>query len=148
MAEPDIRDAELTKLRDTALVLAQTHDDIRGRKVVDRNGNAIGTVADLFIDEEHKRVRMMQVRAGGFLGIGDRHYLLPIDVITSFVDGIVHVDATREHVLASPIYDPHLVDGPSRGAWGTYYGYYGIMPYWSAGYMYPELPMSQNFPRT
>jgi len=75
MANHATHDCELARLNDTNLMLAEDHQDIRGCKVVDRHGDEIGHVDDLFIDETEKRVRMLQIRAGGFLGLGERHFL-------------------------------------------------------------------------
>ena len=43
--------------------------DIRTTKVLDRHGEAIGHVSDLFVDQNEKKLRMLQVAAGGFLGL-------------------------------------------------------------------------------
>ncbi len=36
--------------------------DLRGRKVLDNSGEEIGTVQDLFVDEEEKELRYLDVR--------------------------------------------------------------------------------------
>jgi hypothetical protein len=84
---------------------------------------------------------MLEVRAGGFLGIGDRHFLIPIDAISRVSKEDVHVNETRERIVQSPVYDPTLKVAPAPNAWEPYYGYYGFSPYWGAGYMYPSFPM-------
>ena len=65
---------ELAKLSETDLILADSTEDIRGRKVVDSNGEDMGHVGALFIDRDERKVRLLEIRAGGFLGIGDRHF--------------------------------------------------------------------------
>ena len=131
----------MQKLNDTNLTLADSRQDIRGRKVIDRHGEEIGHVSDLFIDEAERNVRMLQISAGGFLGLGDRHFLLPVDAISTVGKDEVHIDQTREHVVNSPAYDPKLIARPSREYWEPYYGYYGLSPYWGTGYMYPGVPL-------
>jgi sporulation protein YlmC with PRC-barrel domain len=135
---------ELEKLSDTDLALADVDQDIRGRKVVDRNGEDIGHVSNLFIDTGERKVRMLEVRAGGFLGLGDRHFLLPVDAITSVGKDDVHVDQTREHILNSPVYDPSLIELPDHEYWEPFYGYYGLPPYWGNAYTYPGFPLSRE----
>ncbi len=49
----------------------------------------------------------------------------------------VRVDTTREHVVGSPAYDPAIVKTRS---FDDYYGYYGVAPFWTAGYAYPPYP--------
>jgi hypothetical protein len=102
----------------------------------------------LFIDQIERKVQLLEVRAGGFLGLGDRHFLLPVSAITSVTKGEVHVNQTREHIVGSPVYDPALIVAPTREYWGQYYGYYGMSPYWGSGFMYPYYPISREYPDT
>jgi len=132
----------LEKLSDTDLTLAAPEQDIRGRDVVDLRGTKIGHISELFIDEDERKVRMLEIRVGGFLGIGDRHFLLPVDAITKVDEDAVHVNETRERIVHSPIYDPTLIVAPTPASWEPFYGYYGLSPYWGAGYLYPNFPMS------
>ncbi len=119
----------LIRLGDSELTLAQPADDVRGRTVVDRNGQEIGDVDGLIIDERERRVRLLQVGSGGFLGIGKQKVLVPVEAVTS-IDDLVHVDNQREHVAAGPVYDPDLV--PGRAHIEDLYTYYGVVPYWRA----------------
>src|SRR5205823_1454428 len=120
------------------LTVADHTHDIRGRKVVDRSGEEIGDVDELFVDEGEQRVRFIRVASGGFLGLVETKFLMPVDAITYIDDDIVHVDQTREHVAGAPPYDPELVEEPS---WLDYYAYYGYDPYWDPAYMYPPYPI-------
>lgn len=140
--------AELEKLTDTDLALADSAQDIRKSKVIDSQGQEIGHVSDLFIDRSERKVRMLEVRAGGFLGLGDRHFLLPVDAISRVAKGEVHVNQTRDRVAGSPVYDPTLIVEPVRTYWEPYYGYYGLSPYWGAGYLYPQFPISGDLADT
>ncbi|MFD1733264.1 PRC-barrel domain-containing protein [Deinococcus malanensis] len=60
----------LERLKDTYLSISTSEPDIRGRKVIDRNGEDVGHVEALFIDQGEKKVRILQIHAGGFLGWG------------------------------------------------------------------------------
>jgi sporulation protein YlmC with PRC-barrel domain len=135
---------ELEKLKDTGLELDDDTQDIRNRKVVDAHDQDLGHVSALFIDRRERKVRMVEIRTGGFLGIGDRHVLLPVDAITRVGKSDVHVNQTRERIIASPAYDPKLTETPTREYWEPYYGYYGLLPYWNAEYMYPHFPTSAD----
>jgi sporulation protein YlmC with PRC-barrel domain len=128
----------LEKLKDTTLTLSDSSQDIRGRKVIDRHDEEIGHVTALFIDKGERKVRMLEIRAGGFLGLGDRHFLLPVDAITSVAKDEVHVNETREHIVNSPAYDPSLTETPTQESWAPLYGYYGFSPFSSTGYVYPR----------
>ena len=129
--------ASLHKLSDTNLVVADPVEDVRGKKVVDRFGDEIGSVDDLLIDDREKKVRFLQIASGGFLGIGETTFLLPVDAVKKIIGDTVHIDKTREHIAGSPRYDPDLIDDRYLN---DIYGYYGFAPYWGPGYVYPAYP--------
>ena len=110
-------DTALEELKNTKLTLDDPLQDIRGRKVIDQNGEAVGHVDALFIDEEERKVRMLKVRAGGFLGLGDRYFLLPAEMITSIERDEVRVNETRERIVNTPAYDPNLTVTPIPNTW-------------------------------
>jgi sporulation protein YlmC with PRC-barrel domain len=138
----------LLSVTDEAITVADTSEDVRGHAVVDRNGEDIGKVDDLLVDDGGRKVRFLQIKEGGFLGIGGRTFLIPVDAVARIEDDTVHVDQTGEHVGAGPTYDPVIA---SDDAWrneayreGGYYeglyGHYGYAPFWAPGYAYPGYP--------
>jgi len=129
--------ATLEKLSDANLTVADPNEDIRGRKVLDKNGDEVGTVDDLLIDDRERKVRLLEVASGGFLGLGATKVLIPVEAITT-IDEQVHINHTREHVARAPRYDPDLVQ--DQHYLGGVYGYYGYGPFWGAGYGYPMFP--------
>jgi sporulation protein YlmC with PRC-barrel domain len=135
------REAILIRLRDTEYVLKNDEDDIRGRKVVDENGDEIGRVAELLIDENEKRVRFIGVEEGGFLGIGARELMIPVDAVRSVDEETVRISHSRDKVASAPKFDPELAEC-------DYYenvcAHYGYPPFWSGAYMYPNLPMCRH----
>ena len=132
----------LEPLSQSDLTLRDPAEDIRDRTVYDRNGDEVGTVKDLMIDREESKVRFVELGAGGFLGIGEDVFLIPVDAITGIDDRGVHIDKTREHVAGGPAYRPDLV--ADMGHYGDVYGYYGYAPFWGGAYTYPAYPY---FPR-
>jgi sporulation protein YlmC with PRC-barrel domain len=144
MHQQPTKSTELERLADTGLELADVDQDIRNRQVIDKNGDHIGHVSSLFIDPDERKVRMLEIRAGGFLGLGERQFLLPVDAITSVGKRDVHVNQTRERITQSPAYDPALIEKPAQAYWEPYYGYYGLSPYWSTGYEYPHYPINDE----
>ncbi len=137
----DMQNDVLVKLSDAGLTLSDPDHDIRGRKVIDQHGDDIGHVSGLFIDKAQKKVRLLQVAAGGFLGLGERHFLIPVEAVLSVTQDEVRISHSREHVVNSPSYDPKLTEqAPSLAFWEPYYGYYGYQPYWGGGGLgYPLL---------
>jgi hypothetical protein len=138
-------DMPLTKLRDSNLELEDDRQDIRGRSVVDQDGKTVGHVRALFIDSSERKVRVLDIAGGGFLGMGDQHFLLPIDAITKVDKAKVHVNETADRIQHSPVYDPELITAYNQHYWAPYYGYYGSSPYWSAGYRYPNYRNWYNY---
>lgn len=130
--------AMLVKLSETDETVARTDEDIRDYHVKDRNGEDLGTVDDLLIDPDARKVRFLVIASGGFLGMGKDKSFLPVDAITRIDDDEVHIDQTREHVAGAPAYDPDLVY--DKTYYGDVYGYYGFGPFWAYGYSYPPYP--------
>lgn len=134
----NIGTATLQKLSDSTLTVADKAEDVRGRKVLDKAGEDVGTVDDLMIDDRESKVRFLLVGSGGFLGLGDTKVLIPVDAITRVTADAVYIDHTREHVAGGPGYDPEMITDP--GHLGKVYNYWGVPPYWTPGYMYPMYP--------
>ena len=101
--------AKLVRLSDTELTIANPAEDIRDRTVVDRNGEDIGEVEDLLIDAHEKRVRLLEVASGGFLGSGKTKFLLPVEAIIRISNDTVYVNQTRQYIAGAPHYDPDLI---------------------------------------
>lgn len=137
--------ATLVRLSDTGLTLADPEADVRGMTVVDTNAEDAGRVDDLVIDEAERHVRFLEVGSGGFLGIGKEKRLIPVDAVTG-IDDKVHINQDRDRIAAGPGYDPELSPIPDRPDLEDVYGYYGVMPFWGAGYTYPLYPYRRQKP--
>jgi sporulation protein YlmC with PRC-barrel domain len=127
--------AGFVRLGETNLTVAEPKDDIRGRKVTDHAGDEMGKVKSLFVDEDAKQVRFFEMESGGLFGFGSETRLIPLEAIETVTEDEVRVDAAREHVQRSPIYDPEVTY--DERYYGDVYGYYGFAPYWGAGPPYP-----------
>jgi sporulation protein YlmC with PRC-barrel domain len=125
----------LMRLGDSDQMLADPAQDIRGHKVIDRDGTEIGKVDDLLVDNEHQKVRMLRVEHGGLLGIGATPLFLPVDTVEHVEDDKVMIGRSQVQVVGAPEYDPELVDRDERMA--ELYDYYGYAPYWAPGYIPP-----------
>jgi sporulation protein YlmC with PRC-barrel domain len=126
MTERTSEEVNLVKLSDSDLVLADPEQDVRGLEVYDNNSDQIGSVADLYVDEEHHRVRFLDVRAGGFLGIGEKNFLIPVQAVLEVEEGNLTVDQSRQKVLDSPPFDTSVV--PQGSYQRDIYDYYGYTP--------------------
>ena len=100
---------------------------------------AIGSIDDMFFDDEQWILRWLVVDTGTWLP--GRRVLLPPHVcgIPDAVRDQVPVNLDREQIKASP---PADADGPvSRQTEADLYAHYGWDPYWGAGSGYPGAPL-------
>jgi sporulation protein YlmC with PRC-barrel domain len=74
--------------------------DLQGWDVVDRDGEKIGTIADVLIDRRGK-IRFVDVE----YGFPRKHILLPTDLL-EWGDARLILAASRERALTLPPYDP------------------------------------------
>lgn len=123
MTERTSREADLVKLSDSEYVLRDPGQDIRNLDVYDSSGEPVGSVADLYVDEEQHKVRFLDVRAGGFLGLGEKNFLIPAEAVLSVDEEKVTVDHSRQKVVDSPPFDASVV--PEADYQRDIYDYYG-----------------------
>jgi sporulation protein YlmC with PRC-barrel domain len=136
-------DAVLSMLSHSGQTVASPDEDIRGRKVKDKDGNDLGKVDDLLIDEREGKVRLMLVEHGGFLGLGRTKSFIPVAAINRISGDEVHINHSRQHVASGPGYDPELVQ--DKAYLGAHYDHYISGP-WGAGYGFPGFPGSPDYP--
>jgi sporulation protein YlmC with PRC-barrel domain len=117
----------LTRLRDIGRAVSSSDEDIRGRMVKDKNGQDLGRIEDLLVDDVKWKVRFMEVASGGILGFGVSKSFIPVDAITRMTADNVYISHTLEHVAGAPRYDPTLVaiDVNYLMELYPYYGYPG-----------------------
>jgi sporulation protein YlmC with PRC-barrel domain len=97
----------------------QSVQSLIGTNVYGANGREAGEVENLLIDSAG-RVRAAVVEWGGFLGIGERQAMVPIERIQlGGQNGRATLDMTREELEALPRYDRNSVAGyASERGWG------------------------------
>jgi sporulation protein YlmC with PRC-barrel domain len=98
----------------------QRAQSLVGTNVVGANGRDAGEVENLLIDRSGQ-VRGAVVEWGGFLGIGERRAVVPIEQIQFGAggDGRARLDMTREQLERLPPYDRNnLADYGNRHGWG------------------------------
>ena len=117
----------LVRLSESGLALEDLTQDVRGLDVYDEDGDQMGTVEDLYADAEERKVRFLDVTAGGFLGLGERRFLIPVEAVSEVrEDGVVVVDQKRRKVAESPLFDADVVPQPPYQ--DELYEYYGYLP--------------------
>lgn len=128
----------LRGLNKERLTVSDPAEDVRGYRVLDKADTDIGEVDDLIVEDGKHVVRFLRVSAGGFLGVGETKFLIPVDAITSIGDGQLHVDQTKDHIASGPRYDPDLMNKPYHLT--SVYEHYGFLPFWESAYLRPLFP--------
>jgi len=100
--------------------------ELRQRRVFDSGGRYIGDVANLYVDDD-RNLHFVDVVSGGFLGLGRKHYLLPVEAIEDETPGAVRLRVDEGQVQRAPtLANPQV--GPDeelqRGV-REHYGYGG-----------------------
>jgi sporulation protein YlmC with PRC-barrel domain len=118
--------------------MIQTVRDLRGDEIMARDG-AIGSVDDVYFDDERWAVRYLVVDTGSWLP-GKRVLISP-----AVVDGaisnpaVVHLELTREQVQNAP---EERSDLPiSRQYEKALAAYFGYPPYWAGPMLWGRTPL-------
>jgi len=117
--------SNLAKLSELDVPLEESWQDIRDLDVYDVADQQIGTVEDLYVDQGARQPRFLVVSAGGFLGVGKKHFLAPVEEVSRDVgEERVTVTVPKDKVLNSPGFDPDAgVPNPDlQRAISAYYG--------------------------
>ena len=97
------------KFSDSDFVFENPEQDIRGKDVYVVDGEQIGSVDDLYIDRQERKVRFLEVGAGGFLGLGEKHFLIPVEYVTEVGEVRITIEPGREMATGSPPFDTTVV---------------------------------------
>ena len=105
---------------------------LTGDKIRNPGGEKLGHLEEIVIDLEGGRVAYAVLASGGFLGLGDRYFAIPWDLIE--VDTVNHevvVDLDKEDLENAPGFDRDSWPQTHDRAWMVdVYRHYGRKPYW------------------
>ena len=102
MMHPTYAGIGLVRLSDSDFVPQNPEDDLRGKDVYDAQGQRIGSVEDLYIERKEREVRFLEVGAGGFLGIGEKRFLVPVEAVTQVTEDRVTIEPERTQKVEGP----------------------------------------------
>jgi sporulation protein YlmC with PRC-barrel domain len=112
-------------------------DDIVGCKVENAKGENLGKIESLMIDLSEGRVIYAVLSFGGFLGVGEKLFPVPLDALAFRSDdkGEVQrcvIDIDKETLKNAPGYDKNnLPSTADRSYAQSVYTFYGFTPWWS-----------------
>jgi hypothetical protein len=97
---------------------------MRQKRVLDSGDRFVGTVANLYVDEDSRQLRFVDVLTSEFLGLERKHYLVPVEAVSEEDSGSITLGVDQEAVESAPPFpDPHV--GPDEEYQRTIREHYG-----------------------
>ena len=110
-----------------------TAKTINGDKVINMAGEHLGKIEDLMIDLENGRVAYAVLSFGGFLGIGDKHFAIPLEALSYRPnERDFTIDVSKDVLEKAEGFDKDNIPS-NREALASIYTHYGYKPYWQTG---------------
>ena len=118
------RRPKLVKLSDADFRLDEPWQGIRGLDVYNLDGEQAGSVEELYVEPDSRFPRFLVVSAGGFLGMGKKRFLVPIEEVSRDMgEERVTVNRDSDKVAGSPKFDTD--EAPSPDVQRAVLAYYG-----------------------
>jgi sporulation protein YlmC with PRC-barrel domain len=103
-----------------------------GKEVVNPNGENLGTIYDVIIDLQIDHIAYMVLSFGGFMGIGEKLFVVPAKALQPQPGGDKMVlNVEKDRLKEAPGFDRDNWPNLANREWGTQiHEYYGVAPYW------------------
>jgi sporulation protein YlmC with PRC-barrel domain len=102
----------------TSIVLRGT--ELIGMSVKDADGRTIGAINDLMVDLGNNQVRYLAVSYGGFLGLGDKLFAVPLSAFDMNTKGdtrFLVLDLPEERLKKAPGFDQNHWPDTADSKW-------------------------------
>ncbi len=105
---------------------------IIGCKVENPQGEDLGKIETLIVDIHENRIVCAVLSFGGFLGLGEKLFPVPLDALMFSADGERAIfDIDKDRLKNAPGYErDRLPDMRDRNWTSRIYSHYGYTPYW------------------
>ena len=105
---------------------------ILGAKVINTAQEDLGKIEDLVIDARNSRVAYAILSFGGVLGLGDKHFAIPWEVLTfDLSQKMAVIDIDKDRLKNAPGFDKDDWPDLANEKWGAnVHDYYQCKPYW------------------
>lgn len=109
---------------------------IVGARVENPAGEHLGKIEGVMLDLDEGRVLYAVLSFGGFLGMGDKLFPVPLEALMFSTDERGHIrkcifEADKQKLKDAPGYErDSLPDWSDRNYAGIVYAFYGYDPYW------------------
>jgi len=104
---------------------AAPQHEMRQKSVLDSGGSVVGTVANLYVDEDSRQLRFLDVLTSDFLGLERKHHLLPVEAVSDQDPGSITLGVDQRVMRSAPEFpNPHVApDGDYQRIIRELYGY-------------------------
>jgi sporulation protein YlmC with PRC-barrel domain len=106
---------------------APPHHEIREKTVLDSGDRIVGTVANLYVDEDSGQLRFVDVlTTSGLLGLERKQQLVPVEAASEGDSGSITLGVDLQSVQSAPPFpNPHVV--PDEAYQRTIREHYGFV---------------------
>lgn len=121
-----VTNLEFADAADTSTVLKAS--SLIGKKVQDTDGKKLGDIKDLVIDPVDGSISYAVLDFGGFLGIGDKYFAVPWEVLQLTKDPkAIVLDVSKKDLKLAPGFDKDNWPDLSKPEYAVIvYEYYGV----------------------
>jgi hypothetical protein len=106
---------------------APPHHEIREKTVLDSGDRIVGKVANLYVDEESRQLRFVDVlTTSGLLGLERKHHLLPVEAVREEGPGSITLGVDQQTVESAPTF-PNPRIAPNEEYQRTIHEHYGYV---------------------
>ena len=104
---------------------APPHHEIRQKTVFDSGDRSVGAVANLYVDENSRQLRFVDVVTSDFLGLERKRHLLPVEAVSEEDPGWITLRVDQDTLESAPTFsNPHVVpDEDYQRTIREHYGY-------------------------
>ena len=104
---------------------ASPQHEVRQKRVLDSGGSVVGTVANLYVNEDSKQLRFLDVVTSDFLGLERKHHLVPVEAVSDQDPGSITLGVDQGVVRSAPEFpNPHVApDEDYQRTIREHYGY-------------------------
>ena len=93
---------------------APPHREIRQKTIFDSGDRSLGTVANLYVDENSRQLRFVDVVTSDFLGLQRKRHLLPVEAVREEDPGWIILGVDQDTVERADLLEPALRSGTAR----------------------------------
>jgi sporulation protein YlmC with PRC-barrel domain len=119
----------------TNIKTVMSASSLKGNKVMNSAGEDLGNIEDFMIDLKSGCLTYAVLSFGGFLGMGDKLFAIPMEAFSLDEDNQCFIlNVSKDKLKNAQGFDKSNWPDFADQTWGScIYDYYGYKPYWKSG---------------